>query len=308
MSDMAHKVESVRRFNRFYTKRIGLLHEGLLESGFSLTQARVLFELAHGEDLTASTLRRELGLDAGYLSRILRRFADDGLVEKHPAPGDGRKRILQLTGKGREAFATLDSRSREEVSSMLRELSEEDQDRFLGATHRIMSVYSETPPGATFVLRPHRSGDLGWVVHRHGVLYAQEYGWDEEFEALVAGIVSDFVKHHDPRRERSWIAEMDGEIVGSVFIAKGSETVARLRLLLVEPRARGRGLGKRLVEECIRFSRSAGYRKITLWTNSVLLPARHIYRSFGFRIVKEEQHHSYGHDLVGETWELDLVT
>jgi len=301
------RVAAVRRFNRFYTKQIGLLHEGYLESPFSLSEVRVLYELAHREKPTAAELGRELGLDAGYLSRILRGFERRHLVERTASKADGRQSHLALTKRGRAAFAPLQARSHSDIGAMLGKLSGADQKRVLEAMNTIEGRLGARPEGTTaYVLRPHQPGDMGWVVHRHGALYAQEYGWDEQFEALVASIVAEFIQHYDPKRERAWIAEKDGEIVGSVFLVKQSATVAKLRLLLVEPRARGLGIGARLVGECVRFARQAGYRKIMLWTNSVLRAARRIYKSAGFRLVHRERHRSFGHDLVGETWELPL--
>ncbi|HEX6480164.1 MAG TPA: bifunctional helix-turn-helix transcriptional regulator/GNAT family N-acetyltransferase [Ktedonobacteraceae bacterium] len=301
------RIGIVRQFNRFFTRQIGVLREGLLHSPYSLTDARILFELGQNDQVTASRLGRELGLDAGYLSRILAHLEQQGLLEKVRSENDGRQLLLSLTAAGRDAFALLDQRSREEVSEMLDDLSEEDQQRLLKAMQTIESLLSNGFKfSEPFVLRPHEPGDMGWVAHRHGVLYAQEYGWDEHFEALVAQIVADFINNYNPARERCWIAEMDGEIIGSVFVVQSSETVAKLRLLLVEPKARGLGLGTRLVEECIRFARRRGYQKLMLWTNSVLLEACHIYAKTGFQLVAEEAHHSFGHDLIGETWELVL--
>jgi DNA-binding MarR family transcriptional regulator/GNAT superfamily N-acetyltransferase len=301
------KIGAVRQFNRFFTRQIGVLREGLLHSPYPLTEARILFELGSRDQLTASILCRELGLDAGYLSRILARLEQQGLLEKVRSDSDGRQRFLSLTAEGKNAFALLDRRSRDEVAEMLGDLSEEDQQRLLKAMQTIESILTKGLKfSEPFLLRTHEPGDMGWVTHRHGVLYAQEYGWDERFEALVAQIVADFINHYRPERERCWIAEMDGEIVGSVFVVQSSETVAKLRLLLVEPRARGMGLGTRLVEECIRFARRRGYQKLMLWTNSVLIEARHIYQKTGFKLVAEEPHHSFGHDLIGETWELGL--
>ena len=297
----------MRRFNRFFTRRIGVLREGLLHSPYSLTEARVLFEVAHRDEVTASDLWRELGLDPGYLSRILGRLERGGLIGKARSETDGRRRLLSLTPEGKGAFSLLDDRSREEVAEMLGELSEGDQRRLLEAMRTIESVldrgFKFSEP---FLLRSHEPGDMGWVVHRHGVLYAREYGWDERFEGLVARIVADFIDGYDPARERCWIAEMNGERVGCVFVVKGGDTVAKLRLLLVEPEARGLGLGTRLVEECVRFARRTGYETLTLWTNSVLGAARHIYKERGFELVEEEAHRSFGHDLVGESWELAL--
>lgn len=300
-------IDRVRHYNRFFTRQIGVLREGLLHSPYTLTEARILFELARSENPTASALGRELGLDAGYLSRTLARFEQQGLIEKIRAEHDGRQRLLSLTTEGRDAFALLDRRSRDEVAEMLSGLSEDNRQRLLKAMQTIESILDKGFKfSEPFYLRPHEPGDMGWVTHRHGVLYAQEYGWDQRFEALVAQIVSDFISNYRPERERCWIAEMNGEIVGSVFVVQGGETEAKLRLLLVEPKARGLGLGTRLVQECIRFSRRAGYRKLILWTNSVLIEARHIYQKKGFTLVAREDHHSFGHDLTGETWELVL--
>jgi DNA-binding MarR family transcriptional regulator/GNAT superfamily N-acetyltransferase len=305
--DLEARVEAIRRFNRLFTRRIGVLREGLLHSSYSLTEARVLFELANREELSASELVRELGLDPGYMSRTLGGLERQGLVEKVRSETDGRRRILSLTAEGEEAFEVLDSRSREEVSEMLGALSEEEQRRLLEAMRTIEGIFEKGLKfSEPFVLRPHEPGDMGWVVYRHGVLYAGEYGWDERFEALVARIVADFIDGYDPKKERCWIAEMGGDRVGCVFVVKATDTVAKLRLLLVEPEARGVGLGSRLVEECIRFARNRGYEKLTLWTNSVLDAARHIYEEHGFVLVEEEEHHSFGHDLVGQNWELAL--
>ena len=305
--DFEARVDAVRRFNRFFTRRIGVLREGLLHTSYPLTEARILFEIAHRDDPTASDLSRELGLDPGYLSRILAHLERRGLVEKVRSETDRRRRLLALTPDGEDAFFLLDSRSREEVAEMLGELSEGEVRRLLEAMRSIESVLDESFKfSEPFFLRLHEPGDMGWVVHRHGVLYAREYGWDERFEALVAQIVADFVNNYDPARERCWIAEMSGERVGSVFLVKASDTVAKLRLLLVEPEARDRGLGTRLVEECIRFARRSGYKTLTLWTNSVLDAARTIYEKQGFELVEEEEHHSFGHDLTGQNWELAL--
>lgn len=304
---METRIDAVRGFNRFFTRRIGVLREGLLHTPYTLTEARILFEVAHRDEPTASELARELGLDAGYLSRILSGLERRGLIERVRSQSDARRRLLSLTPEGGNAFSVLDARSREEVAEMLEGLSGSEQRRLLEAMRTIESIlekglkYSEP-----FYLRTHEPGDMGWVVHRHGVLYAREYGWDERFEALVARIVADFINDFDPAKERCWIAEMNGERVGCVFVVKASDTVAKLRLLLVEPEARGLGLGSRLVEECIRFARARGYRTLTLWTNSVLEAARHIYEEKGFVLVDEEEHHSFGKDLVGQTWELVL--
>jgi DNA-binding MarR family transcriptional regulator/GNAT superfamily N-acetyltransferase len=305
--DFERRVGEVRRFNRFWTRQIGMLREGYLESPFSLTEVRVLYELAHREETTASELSEELGLDAGYLSRILRGFEKHGLIHKRPSEADGRRRLLRLTGRGREAFAPLDARSRSEIRATLGGMSISAQERLVGAMRTIEGLLSARPePVVPYLLRPHQPGDMGWVVHRHGVLYAREYGWDERFEALVAEIVAKFIQQYDPRLERCWIAERDGEIVGCVFLVRESEGIAKLRLLLVEREARGLGIGSRLVEECIRFARQVGYLKVTLWTNDVLNSARRIYEGMGFQLVHEKPHHSFGHDLVGQTWELML--
>jgi DNA-binding MarR family transcriptional regulator/N-acetylglutamate synthase-like GNAT family acetyltransferase len=306
-SDFDRRVGALRHFNRFYTQQIGVLNEGLLQSPFSLTEVRVLYELAHREEPTATALAKDLGVDAGYLSRILSGFEKRGLIVKAPSKADGRQSLLSLTPHGKEVFAPLNARSHEEVGTLLGALPALEQDQLIEAMRTIetlLAARAETKH--PYHLRPHQPGDMGWVVHRHGVLYAQEYGWDEQFEALVATIVAGFLEHHDPTRERCWIAEKEGEVVGSVFLVKKSKTVAKLRLLLVEPHARGLGIGCQLVSECVRFARHVGYRRITLWTNSVLHAARGLYERAGFRLVHEERHHSFGHDLVGETWELEL--
>ena len=314
-SGMPQRVAAARRFNRFYTKQIGVLHEGLLNSPLSLTEVRLLYELAHREQLTASGLGKELGLDAGYLSRTLSDFEKRGLIEKKTSEADGRQSLLLLTEQGLQAFAPLNERAQGEIGALLKTLSAPEQSQLISAMHTISKLLgaqselqpeSQPKPKPPYILRPHQPGDMGWVVHRHGVLYAQEYGWDERFEALVAGIVAEFVQHYDSKRERCWVAEKDGEIVGSVFLVKQSKTVAKLRLLLVEPSARGLGIGARLVSECVRFARQAGYRKITLWTQSVLHAARHIYKKAGFRLARKERHNTFGYDLTGETWELEL--
>jgi DNA-binding MarR family transcriptional regulator/N-acetylglutamate synthase-like GNAT family acetyltransferase len=306
-TESARRIEAVRRFNRFYTQKIGVLQKQLLKSPFSLTEARVLYELAHREKPTAVELGNELGLDAGYLSRILRGFEERGLIEKQPSAEDGRRSVLLLTRSGRDAFATINTASQREIGELLGALAPVDQGRLVEAMGTIESLLGTGPVRKVpYLLRTHQPGDMGWVVHRHGVLYSQEYGWDERFEALVAGVVAEFIQNFDPRRERCWIAERDGEIVGSVFLVRKSEQVAKLRLLLVEPNARGLGLGARLVDECVRFARQAGYRKITLWTNSLLLAARHIYEKVGFRLISSEPHPVFGSGSVGQTWELEL--
>lgn len=312
------RVAAVRRFNRFYTRRIGVLRQDFLGSPFSLTEVRVLYELAHRDRTTATELCADLDLDPGYLSRILRRFERGRLITRRRSATDGRRSHVALTALGRRGFAPLDRRQQQEVAGMLGRLGEAAQRRLLQAMRTIEQVLGAVPTGRTapapavstpprpYRLRTHRPGDMGWVVHRHGVLYAREYGWDERFEALVAGIAGRFIERFKPTRERCWIAERDGAILGSVFLVERSPSVAQLRLLLVEPSARGQGIGARLVAECVRFARQAGYRKIMLWTNSVLTAARRLYEAAGFRLVRRERHHSFGHVLIGETWELDL--
>ena len=301
-------VERVRHFNRFYTRRIGVLREGLLDSSLSLTEARVLYELARRDKTTATEVRNELDLDAGYLSRILRGFQKRGWIRRAPASDDARRRLLSLTRSGRAAFEPLNARSNEEVRHLLKPLSPDLQGRVVDAMRWIEAALEPTAAASgPCRLRAHRPGDMGWVVYRHGVLYSEGYGYDERFEALVAEIVSGFVQHLDPARERCWIAERDGERVGSVFLVAKSKQVAKLRLLLVEPSARGLGIGKRLVEECVRFARQCRYRKLVLWTQSELRAARHLYELSGFRLAGSERHASWGRDdLVSETWELEL--
>jgi DNA-binding MarR family transcriptional regulator/N-acetylglutamate synthase-like GNAT family acetyltransferase len=301
------RVEEVRRFNRFYTRQIGVLDEGLLRSPFSLTQLRVLYELAHRHEPTAAQIAQDLGLDEGYLSRILRGFRRRGLVASRPSQRDRRQSLLELTDGGRRAFAALDARSDEEVAALLGRLSPVEQRRLVAAMRTIEALLGARPAEpAQVVLRQHGRGDMGWVVQRHGALYAEEYGFDQEFEALVAEIVARFLRQFDARRERCWIAELEGENVGCVFLIKESEEVGRLRMFLVEPRARGLGVGKRLVGECVRFARQAGYRKIILWTQDNLTAARHIYQRAGFHLVSAEPHHSWGQDVTAQTWELEL--
>ncbi len=306
---LSARIDTVRRFNRFYTRAIGVLQEGWLGSPFSLAETRVLYELAHREKPTATDVRNSLDLDAGYLSRLLSAFEKRGLVEKTPSEDDGRQSLLALSGKGRQQFAPLEARTNQEVSGMLAKLSENEQLKLIGAMQTIEKLLApaEKPEaGASYLLRPHQPGDMGWVVHRQGVLYAQEYGYDEQFEALVAEIVAKFIQHYNAKRERCWIAEKDGEVVGSVFMVAKSGATAKLRLLYVEPAARGLGIGSRLVGECVRFAQQAGYKKIVLWTQSELDAARHIYKQAGFRIVEKKRHHSFGKNLVAETWELSL--
>lgn len=302
------RINTIRNFNRLFTRRIGVLREGLLHSKYSLTEVRIMFELAHSKNKTASNLARELGLDAGYMSRTLTKFEKLGLIEKTQSEQDGRQIKLSLSPEGDKVFSELDQRSRDEIATMLNDISEENQTLLLDAMQTIQGILDEKylKYSEAIFLRTNEPGDMGWITHRHGLLYAQEYGWDERFEALVSLITSEFITNFKPDRERCWIAEMNGEIVGSVLVVQSSDTDAKLRLLLVEPKARGLGLGTRLVQECIRFARRAHYRKLILWTNSVLTDARNIYQKSGFKLVSQEAHHSFGHDLVGEIWELIL--
>ncbi len=304
---LGERIERIRAFNRFITREVGALQEGLLHSPYSLPEARVIYELAHRPGVMAATLARDLGLDPGYLSRLVSRLEDAGLLERRRSQEDARQRLLTLTEAGREAFALIDRRAADEIQDLLEDVSEADQARLVAAMDDIERVLGKPLKySAPFVLRAPEPGELGWVVQRHGALYALEYGWDASFEALVARIVADFADHHDPARERCWIAEMQGRPVGSIFLVDAGDGVGKLRLLLVEPQARGLGLGGGLVDACVRFARRAGYRRITLWTNDVLAAARRIYERAGFEQVASEPHRSFGHDLVGETWELPL--
>jgi DNA-binding MarR family transcriptional regulator/N-acetylglutamate synthase-like GNAT family acetyltransferase len=301
------RVTALRRFNRFYTQKIGVLEDGLLESPFSLAEARVLYEIAFCERPTAAQLGKQLGVDRGYLSRILRGFERRGLICRTVSASDRRASPLELTTQGRAAFAELDRRSQTMMGNLLAGLPEEEQSRLVGAAATIEGVLGAgAEDRAHYLLRPHRSGDLGWVVSRHGALYAQEFGWDSGFEALVAEIASKFLRKFNPNRECCWIAELDGTNVGSVMLVEEGETVAKLRLLLVEPQTRGLGIGARMVQECQLFARQAGYKKIVLWTNNVLIAARRLYQNAGFRMVEAQPHHSFGQDLIGENWELVL--
>lgn len=300
-------VHAVRRFNRFYTRLIGVLDEGFVDSSFSLTEVRILYELAHCDEATAAIVGRELALDAGYLSRILRRFRKDGLVRMQPSAADARQTLLRLTAKGRRTVTTLEARTNRDVTRLLAAVGAADERRLLQAMTTIERLLGDREaPRVPFVIRPPDPGDLGWIVHRHGALYAQEQGYTAEFEALVATIVGDFGRTHDPAKERCWIAERDGEIVGSIFAVRESDEVAKLRLLFVEPSARGLGIGARLVDECVRFARGRGYRTLKLWTQSDLHAARRLYEQAGFTLIESSPHHSFSRDLVGETWTLEL--
>jgi DNA-binding MarR family transcriptional regulator/GNAT superfamily N-acetyltransferase len=304
--DSANAVATVREFNRFYTRVIGVLDEGLLDTPYTLTEARVIFELAQGEQVEVVTLRRRLGLDPGYLSRILSRYESDGLIIRSRSTSDARRQVVRLTAAGRSAYKTLDERSARQIEAVLEGLAGEERRRLLDAMATIRDVLGDSRRQRRVMLRPLRIGDLGWVVGRHGVVYAEEYGWDQSFEALVARIVADYGQHHDSQRENAWIAEIDGEAVGCVFCVRKDDETAQLRILLVEPSARGFGVGTALVDACIEFARRAGYQKMVLWTNSVLEAARRIYERAGFKLLDEQPHHSYGHDLVSQWWVLDL--
>ena len=308
-SGIHQQVNVIRAFNRFYTRKIGVL-DGMASRPFSLAEARVLFELANRRQPTATDIRKELGLDAGYISRMLRDFERRKFVTRERSKTDERQRFLSLTSKGRSAFAPLDARSNRDVAAMLEDLSPTERKRLVDSvqTVRRLLVGDIAEEKTSYLLRLHQPGDMGWIVHRQAILYAEEYGWDGTYEALAAEIVAQFIKNYDPKRERAWVAEKDGERVGAVFVAKGSDQIVKLRLLHVEPQARGLGIGKRLVGECIRFARQAGYQKMTLWTQSILHAARHIYKKAGFQVVHEEKHHSFGKDLTAETWELNLTT
>ena len=296
--------DAVRRFNRFYTRQIGVLKEHLLNSEFSLTESRILYELAHAEKLTSTELCRELGLNAGYLSRVISNFEKKGLLTKTRSASDARATDLSLTSKGRDTFSTLSNASQEEVTAMLNQLSPAQQEQLTDAMCQIQSLFDKQ--NSSFILRDPMPGDMGLIVQRQAVLYTREYGWNAEYEALVAEIVAKFLREFNPAVERCWIAEKDRQIVGSVFIVKQDDETAKLRLLYVDPSARGLGIGTRLVEECLRFARQVGYKKMTLWTNSVLTSARKIYDKAGFELIKEESHHSFGKDLVGQVFSKDL--
>ncbi len=301
------RVAAVRSFNRFYTQKLGVLQNGWLDSPFSLTEARVLYEIKQRGRATASGIVRDLGLDAGYLSRILRRFQKSGLIRKDVSPDDGRQSFLSMTARGRKAFDPLETRTERQVGAVLGRLTAPEQDHLVSAMRAIETMIASEPKAESdIILRQPRPGDLGWVVARHAELYAREYGWAENFEGLCAQIVADFVSKHDPKCERCWIAEMDGQNVGSVFLVKDSEKVARLRLLLVDPVARGRGLGTRLTDECIRFARQRRYQSITLWTHKVLTAARHVYERAGFRLTSSETRCSFGQNVISEHWDLAL--
>lgn len=298
----AEHIAAVRAFNRRYTQLIGVLREGLVDTAYSLTEARILFELANSGPLEVVTLRQSLELDPGYLSRILARFEAAGLVERRRSERDRRVQEVRLTDRGWDEFAELDERSSRDIATLLAAHPPTDRTRMVGAMRtieRILEPVSDAPP---FVLREPRPGDHGWVIQRNAALYAAEYGWDADYEELVARIIADYLKTHDPQRERAWIADRDGELLGCVYCMREDDDTARLRLLLVEPSARGLGVGTALVDECLRFATAAGYREMVLWTNDVLSSARRIYERVGFELVEANPHHSFGKDLVGQTW------
>jgi DNA-binding MarR family transcriptional regulator/N-acetylglutamate synthase-like GNAT family acetyltransferase len=306
MAALAHdtqRIAAVRRFNRFYTQHLGMLRDGYLDSPFSLTQARVLYEIRQRGAVTATEIGRDLGLDAGYLSRLVAQFEKSGLIRKERSPSDGRQSFLSITAMGRKAMDHLEQRTVREVGDVLHRLSDPEQDRLVSAMRAVERMIApEAKP--EIILREPRPGDLGWIVARHGTLYAEEYGWGENFEGLCAQIVAEFAANYDAKREHCWIAEMDGENVGSVFLVKDTDEVARIRLLLVDPVARGRGLGTRLTDECVRFAKACGYRGITLWTHGVLTAARHVYSKAGFTLTSSERRKSFGKQVVSEIWDL----
>lgn len=305
---LSNQAEAVRSFNRFYTRQIGVLDEGLLASPFSLTQARVLFELGTRKAVTAREIGDALGLDAGYLSRMVQNFASEGLIRRESSAQDGRQIVLSLTSGGKKAFRELDRKSHAVIAAQLSKLSAPRRERLLRSMHDFQRTLLAETGGDTLTVRAPRAGDIGWAIERHGQIYAEEFGWNEDFEALVATLFAQFATRHDPEAERCWIAEVDGERVGCVFVVRNADdpTVAQLRCLLVDPKGRGLGVGKRLVDECLAFAKAAGYAKMMLWTNDVLASARRIYEAAGFALVKKEHHHSFGHDLVGQVWMRDL--
>jgi DNA-binding MarR family transcriptional regulator/GNAT superfamily N-acetyltransferase len=302
-------IDIIRSFNRRYTRQLGLLDNGLLGSEFTLTEARVLYELANCEDSTATQIAGELGLDLGYMSRLIKKFGRRRYIKRKRSPVDARQSRLQLTERGRAVFDPLDRAARLQIAEMIAPMTLEQRSVLLSAmqsVQRLLEAGSEESRREPYAIRPLKVGDIGWITHRQGILYSQEYGWDATYEAMVAEILAGFVKNFDSKMERAWVAERAGGIIGSVFLVRASADLAKLRLLYVEPTARGLGLGKRLVQECIDFARMKGYKTLTLWTNDVLVSARRIYQAAGFQLTKEERHHSFGKDLVGQTWELAL--
>ena len=305
---LSDAVEAIRNFNRFYTHQLGLLDKGLLGSPFSLTEARVLFELAHREAATASEIARDLRLDFGYLSRLLKRFESTKLLNRVRSASDARQSSLALTKKGRDIFTELDRSAKKQVTALIQPLASDQRATLLGAMQTVQRLLKPTrDPPPPFTVRELRTGDIGWIIRRQGMLYASEYGWDSSYEALVAEILAGFVKNFDPAHEAAWIAERDAQVIGSVFLVRASPNVAKLRLLYVEPSARGAGLGANLVNRCIDFARAKRYQTLSLWTNDVLVSARRIYQAAGFELSHEEQHHSFGKELNGQTWVLKLT-
>ena len=302
-------IDTVRRFNRLYTRQLGLLDQGLLGSKFTLTESRVLYELAHREAPTATEIARELGVDLGYLSRLLKSFERRRIIKRSRSPDDARQSRLHLAAPGRAAFEMLNRAARDQIAVMIDPMTPAQRRELVTALQSVQRLLGSSPAAAEevpYVVRPLQIGDIGWVTHRQGILYAQEYGWDAAYEGLVAEILAGFVKNFDSSAESAWIAERRGTVVGSVFLVRASASAAKLRLLYVEPAARGLGIGRRLVHECIEFARAKGYRTLTLWTNDVLVSARRIYEAAGFKLAKEEPHHSFGKDLLGQTWDLAL--
>uniref|UniRef100_E6PPA0 MarR family transcriptional regulator n=1 Tax=mine drainage metagenome TaxID=410659 RepID=E6PPA0_9ZZZZ len=305
---LSRQVDAIRAFNRFYTRQIGVLDEGLLDSPFSLTQARVLFELSTSKSVTAREIGDALGLDAGYLSRIVQNFASQGLINRTPSDHDGRQLVLSLTREGRKAFQRLDRKSHDVMAAHLSQLSAPQRERLVTRMKDVQRTWLSEGGSGTIAIRTHRIGDIGWAIARHGEIYADEFGWNEEFEALVAMLFAQFATKHDPAKERCWIAEVDGERVGCVFVVRNAKdpATAQLRCLLVDPKGRGLGVGKLLVNQCLVFAKDAGYAKMLLWTNDILVSARRIYEAAGFALVSQAQHHSFGQDLVGQEWMRDL--
>jgi DNA-binding MarR family transcriptional regulator/GNAT superfamily N-acetyltransferase len=304
--NISQQISAFRAFNRFYTKQIGLLNRTLLESPFSLTQARILFELANRKEITASDLIDELKIDRGYVSRTLHAFEKQGLLQRKKSKEDSRQQFLKLTAQGKKLFAAINKKSANQAKEILQKVAMPERDKLISSMATIEGILEPQIAQSEVVLRPHRPGDIGWITHRHGTLYADQYGWDETFEALVAEILSKFATNHNPEKERIWIAELNGEPLGSVMIVDAGENVAQLRLLLVEPHARGKKIGKKLVEECIAFGKKKGYSRMKLWTQSCLQEARNLYIHTGFHLVEEKPHHSFGYDLVAEIWEKEL--
>ncbi|MFI7677095.1 GNAT family N-acetyltransferase [Actinophytocola sp. NPDC049390] len=300
------RIAAVRAFNRSYTKFLGALNEHLLSTPFSLTEARVLFELGQRDETEVTVLRQLMGLDAGYLSRLLSRFEDNGIVRRDRSGADARRQVIRLTNKGRDAFRVLDTKSVGQIRELLADLTDDEQVRLIEAMEMIRNRVDRPTARPDVALRDPEPGDFGWVIERNGALYATEHGWDSSYEALVARIVADYLADHDPERERAWVAELNGERVGAIFCVREDDTTAKLRLLHVEPTARGAGVGTVLVEECVRFAKSAGYRRMELWTVSLLAPARRIYQRSGFTLAEEDTAMRFGHELTGQTWRLTL--